>query len=367
MLKVLFTVNIPSPYRVAFFNELGKHCDLTVLFEKKCASDRDELWKQYKFEHFRGIFLKGISIGSATSVCFEVTKHLKRNHYDVIVCANFTSPTGILAVRYLKKKGIPYYLESDGGFAKREGGWKGKLKTYVMTGAKGYFSTGSEHDNYYLAYGATEDKLIRYPFTSLYQKDLLTLPITGAEKQAYKEQLGMREKTVVLAVGQFIPRKGFDVLLRAVEQLDKSVGVYFVGGIPTEEYVKIKEDAGLCNVHFEGFKDKDQLKKYYLAADLFVLPTREDIWGLVVNEAMACGLPVVTTTKCVAGLQLVRDGVNGYLVEADDVTGLAQKLCLLTGDEDLREELGENALKAIQHYTIEGMAEKHLKVFSKEE
>ena len=54
-----------------------------------------------------------------------------------------------------------------------------------------------------------------------------------------------------------------------------------------------------------------------MASDLFVLPTREDIWGLVINEAMSFGLPIITTRKCIAGTELITDGENGYLLEAD--------------------------------------------------
>ncbi len=366
MLKVLFIVNIPSPYRVAFFNELGKNCDLTVLFEKETASDRDESWKQYAFQNFKGIFLKGFSLGAATALCFSVKKHLRKNKYDVIVCGNFTSPTGILAVRYMKRKGIPYYLESDGGFAKSEGGWRELVKKMVVPGAKGYFSTGIEHDKYYMAYGAEKDKLLRYPFTSLNNADVLPQTLTKQEKQVHKQALGMQEEMVVLAVGQFIHRKGFDVLLKASKCLDKKVGVYFIGGTPTEEYVQLKESLVLENVHFEGFKTKEELKKYYMAADVFALPTREDIWGLVVNEAMAYGLPVVTTKNCVAGIELIKDGENGFLVEAESEMGLAKKLNVLVGDEVLRSKQAENALDTIRLYTIEEMAKRHLEIFNED-
>ena len=63
-----------------------------------------------------------------------------------------------------------------------------------------------------------------------------------------------------------------------------------------------------------------------MAADAFVLPTREDIWGLVINEAMAYGLPVVTTDRCNAGLELIKNNVNGYVVHVDDKGELAKKL-----------------------------------------
>ena len=61
-MKVLFLTNIPSPYRVDFFNEIGKYCDLTVLFEKGFSNERDTSWKNYSFDNFKGIFLKGKSI-----------------------------------------------------------------------------------------------------------------------------------------------------------------------------------------------------------------------------------------------------------------------------------------------------------------
>ena len=99
---------------------------------------------------------------------------------------------------------------------------------------------------------------------------------------------------MILAVGQFIHRKGFDVLLQAARTMDKNIGIYIVGGKPTEEYLQIQKENNLTQIHFEGFKTKEELAMYFKAADIFVHPTREDIWGLVINESMAYGLPVVT-------------------------------------------------------------------------
>ena len=76
-MKVLFITNVPSPYRVDFFNELGKFCDLTVTFEKRTSDERDKSWLQYKFENFKGIFLKGISLNTDTAFCFGLKKIIK--------------------------------------------------------------------------------------------------------------------------------------------------------------------------------------------------------------------------------------------------------------------------------------------------
>lgn len=169
-------------------------------------------------------------------------------------------------------------------------------------------------------------------------------------------------KKIVITVGQFIHRKGFDVLLNAWAKCNKEYELYIIGAEPTKEYHDIKEELHLDNVHFEGFKTKEKLKCYYQAADLFVFPTREDIWGLVVNEAMANGLPVITTDKCVAGLELIKDGENGYIVPAENPNELAKRINELLSNDWLLEKMARNNLQKIRRYTVENMAKLHIKV-----
>ena len=165
---------------------------------------------------------------------------------------------------------------------------------------------------------------------------------------------------MILSIGQFIHRKGFDVLLKAAAKLQPGADIYIVGGEPTQEYQELYQQLGLQNVHFLGFMKKERLLKFYQASDLFVLPTREDIWGLVVNEAMAFALPVITTDRCVAGLTLVEDGVNGYIVPVGDVDALAEKMNLaMSGD---LAAMGAAALEKVRPYTIENMVNTHIDI-----
>ena len=364
-MKVLYISNVPSPYRVDYFNELGKYCDLTVLFEKNTSDERDSSWLNYKFKNFKGVFLKGRSYKTDGAICFDVIKHLKNNAYEIIICTNFTSPTGMLAINYMRRKKIPYYLESDGGFAKNGKGFKEWLKKRYISGAKGYFSTGVTHDKYYLANGAEPNKIHRYPFTSLQEKDILTSVPSAEGKANLRTELSLPEERIILSVGQFIYRKGFDVLIKAAKNIPENCGVYIVGGQPAEEYISLKEEHGLSNIHFVGFKLKEELKKYYMAADLFVLPTREDIWGLVINEAMAMGLPVVTTDKCIAGLELIENGVNGYIIPVDDEKAMAEKITYVI-NENISFPYGKKSLEKIKNYTIEEMANRHIEILKRE-
>ena len=368
-MKVLFLTNVPSPYRVDFFNELGKLCDLTVLFEKRTSDERDDSWKDFSFRNFKGIFLKGVSIGVDTAVCPGVIKHLKKDGYDFIIVANFSSPTGVIAVDYLQRHKIKYLIETDGGSPKNGKGFKERLKRKIIKGAFGCLGTGKENDRYFIAYGATEDKIFRYPFTSLYDNDLFGKPADDEELSRLREELNIKEKRVILSVGRFSYLngygKGYDVLLKAAKRLPSDIGWYVIGGQPTEEFNTLLEKSGLENFHFVDFKLKDQLKKYYRASDLFVLMTVGEAWGLVINEAMACGLPVVTTDKCIAGTELITDAGNGFIVPVGDVDSLTNKVAQIIDDRDLMLKMGNRSIEVISGYTFEKMAIRHVDIFNK--
>ena len=362
-MEVLFTTNVPSPYRVDFFNELGKLCDLTVLFEKTTSSERDKSWGNYKFETFKGVFLKGISISTDKAWCCGFKKYFKDKSYDAIVCCNYSSPMGMSMIHYMRRHKMRYFIEGDGGFAKSGKGFKENIKRHFLKDAYGYFSTAKVHDEYYLTYGAQPEKLYRYPFTSLFEHDIIQSLPTEDEKLVLREELGLNEGKIILSVGQFIHRKGFDIAIKSIATLTKNIGLYIVGGTSTEEYITLKENMHVDNVHFIGFMDKAKLKKYYRAADLFILPTREDIWGLVINEAMANGLPVVSTNRCVAALELIEEGKNGYIVPVDDEKALAEAINKVLEDEEAILQMSQASLEIIRAYTFENMAKRHIEVF----
>ncbi len=357
-MRVLWLTNIPSPYRVDFFNELGKQCRLTVLFEKKVAADRDKSWADFYTEHFTPVFLGGIKNGAASAFCPGVLKHLSKKKYDIIVVTNYASLTGILAIAMLKMRNIPYIIEGDGAFAGTGFGLKEKIKRWLLSGAEACFSTAAAHDEYYCMYGVSEEKIIRYPFTSLRDSDILSEPVTLEKKENLRQKLGMKEKRIILAVGQFIPRKGYDILIEAMAKLPKDVGCYIVGGNPPKAYLEQKKALGVDNIHFAGFKGKAVLAEYYMAADVFAHPTREDIWGLVVNEAMAKGLPVVTTERCVAGLELITEPDNGVIVPVNAPEELAEALSYVLNSTDMA--ASNKILEKIREYSIEKMASTHI-------
>ena len=357
--KVLFITNIPSPYRVDFFNELGKRCALTVLFERNASSERDERWKSNTFVNFKGIMLRGRKIDVDKSISFDVIHYLSKKKFDEIVVANAATPTGMIAIQYMKTMRIPYWIEGDGGFVSAENILKKTIKQHFIGGAKGYFSTSEMHDAYYKKYTSNHAHIIRYPFSSIKEDDIFQLPASDKEKRELREKLGMIESKIVISVGQMIYRKGFDILFEAMKNISSDVGLYIIGGKPTKEYTRFIEENQMGNLHIVDFKEREQLVLFYRASDLFVLPTREDVWGLVVNEAMAAGLPIITTLKCGAGLELVKEGSNGFLVPAEAPDVLTERINAILCDMELQFAMANASLEIIHSYTIEKMADTH--------
>jgi glycosyltransferase involved in cell wall biosynthesis len=164
----------------------------------------------------------------------------------------------------------------------------------------------------------------------------------------------------VLYVGQLIERKGLRYLIDAYDRLKRTyadVALVLLGYGPLRN--ELEETArmrGLPDVHFLGHMDVEQIPRAYAMADVFVLPSLEDTWGLVVNEAMACGLPVVVSERVGGSVDLVRDGENGFLVEAGDADALAERVGVLVRQPELAERLGACSMQLIQQFTPERAA-----------
>jgi D-inositol-3-phosphate glycosyltransferase len=205
-------------------------------------------------------------------------------------------------------------------------------------------------------------------------------PMSQREAKAW---LGVPEKhRLLLFVGRIQPLKGIDILMRAlalVKQrepaLAQNICVSIIGGDPNPDS-KIERDeferlASLQTnlqlddlVTFLGAKDQDTLVYYYSAAEVVVMPSHYESFGMVALEAMACGTPVIASD--VGGLSFnIEDGFNGYLVPGRDPGALANKIILLLKYPALRDQLGEQAKSWVAHYSWGNIADEILGVFER--
>lgn len=366
-MKVLYFTNLTVPYRKDFFSELGKYCDLTVWVETCQRRTSNSEWlKRGETANYRMKILPEISFGRKIRMNYGYKKDFLQEKFDLVVVGTYYSLSAQLFILFLSNHHIRFLLNSDGGFIKNDSVLKKAIKSYYISRASAYLSTGKVTTDYLYYYGGKK-KNYTYPFTSVWGKDLVKHALSKDERQMQKWKLGINYESMIISVGSCIYRKGYDVLLNAVRYFDPSVGVFLIGGKETDDQLnslkKYVVDNHLNQVHFIPFLGKEALRDYYLAADVFVLPTREDIWGLVINEAMACGLPVVTTNRCIAGLEMVQDGVNGFLVKTDDTNMLHDAIEKIIHSEALQAQMSKESLEVAQNYTIEQMAKDHIKAF----
>lgn len=355
--KILAFADFPSPYRVEVFKGLAKEYDMLVVFDKMSDQNRNAAW------FCKNTGLNSISLlEEAGRMQFE--KELKQiKKYDLVLAYDYHIKNAIrLEIDCIKNK-VPYIMNLDGAFI-RKNFIKNIIKRYLVTHAAGYFASGNHAAEYFKYFGADENKIYYHPFTSLHADEVLKEPLSETEKTRYKKKLGVDKSKMVLTIGQFIHRKGFDVLLEAWnKEMDESCSLVIVGGGEEEnQYRQYIADHNLKNVQLVGFKQKEEIFEYYKAADLFVLPTREDIWGLVINEAMACGLPVISTNMCLGAVELIDNGINGYIVPVNNSNELTEAMKkLLCVDSSV---IGIVNLQKISNYTYENVIKSHIQAIN---
>ncbi|MFB9278553.1 glycosyltransferase family 4 protein [Cohnella cellulosilytica] len=362
-MNVLYVTNIPSPYRIDFFNELARSCSLTVWFQAPTEANRQ--WEvRLDRASFAYKFLPGMTFGLDKHFNWTVRKELRESKFDVYVLGCYSSPTEMTVIRWLKSRKRPFLLNTDGGFPGHENRIKHWLKRSFISAADGWLSSGRNGTAYLLHYGAKSGRIWEYPFSSSAYTEEQLRPYSREEKEQFKRRHGLKER-VLLSVGQFIERKGFEDLLTAYSSLDNGkTSLVLIGGGPLKErYERTIRDKRLRNVQLLEFMDAETLTSFYRSADVFVMPTRYDIWGLVLNEALAFGLPIVTTRGAGAAYSLVEHGVNGFVTAVGDVAGIARGCRALLRDESLRERFGQAARNKAEGYTVARMAERHLEIF----
>ena len=346
MKRVLYVTNLPAPYKIDFLNLLGKDTILTVLYERRGALDRNSRWFSGQCNAYKEVFLKGIPYGPDSSFAPEIVRYINRKDYDVVILNGYNSLTEIVAIIHMKLHRIKFGICCDGMLPSSASKWKSIIKHFLISSASFWLSSGTVTSDVLLQFGAKKNKIWWYPFSSILEKDI---DKTKPDKDGYKKLIGCTKEKMILFVGQFIERKGIDILINAFGMLDKSARERFELRLVGND----TNNLGLAQcegVKIDGFKTKKELEDYYRAADLFILPTREDIWGLVINEALSFGLPVITTQSCGAGLEMISNGVNGFIVPSDDPDSIADRI-----EQVLKLECFDACIATAKKYSIEEM------------
>jgi glycosyltransferase involved in cell wall biosynthesis len=366
--RVLLVHNIIAPYRLPLFRALADRVNLTVWFMSETA--RNRRWRTTSDDlGFKYRILPDIQINHFTNDLFTYTVNptfpLKyaRTDFDVMISAgwlDFASQTGFALSKLLGRKFI-LWSESTA----HEPSWRRTIaRPLVQTLVKGSdacVSVGTRSREYLLSLGATPSKT----FTAFSTVDVDHFSVVSKDarrnRAALKARLGISRGRVVLFSGQLIQRKGVQYLVDAftiakARQPDLALMILGYGPL-RDQLVGQVHRRRLQDVHFVDHVEVAEIPAMYAAADVLVLPSLEETWGLVVNEAMACGLPVIATDRVGSSVDLIKEGVNGYVVPPADPAALAEAVLRLTADDATLARFSENSRRAIRQFTPDRAAD----------
>lgn len=326
---------------------------------------RSVSWDVDLLSGYRAVFLGGRAHrrtpgGFWSLVCPEVWREVRSGGYDAVLLHGYVHAVNVLAWLAAWSRGIPVLMRSETHLGLQRVRWRRRLRDWGLSmayrRADGFLAIGSANLSYYRSLGIPTNRIFNVPYTVDNDRFMAAAALSPAVRAGVRETYGLpADVPVVLYASKLTRRKHPDVLVRAmaaVRARGVRAALFVVGtGELEAEVCELAASLGLTDVIFGGFVNQRELPRVYAAADVFVLPSENEPWGLIVNEVMCAGLPVVVSAEVGCVPDLVRDGVNGIRVKARDVEGLASALERLLTDESLRARMGRASLKIIEGWS----------------
>ena len=304
---------------------------------------------------------------------FALLRRAKAFRPNVITLTGYYDPAQILLLVWAKTKGIRVVMQNEStAVDHRRGGWKEKLKQWIIGRCDGFFCFGSQSAAYLIDLGVRSEKILLQK--NAVDNNALRATYERALPNRTKEQqtLGLRPNNVVF-VGRLIGYKNLPTLLTAFAEARQQSpngadwGLILLGDGPEQDALEnqIKELNLTDAVHLLPGRPWYEVPDVLALANVLVLPSWSEPWGLVVNEAMACGLPVIVSNRCGCVPDLVHDGQNGFVFDPDQPAELIRRLLgFMNGTLDT-ERMSRVARRLIAPYAPEAVAAEMLDGFKK--
>ena len=368
-LKLGVLVSHPIQYFAPLFREMARQpeIDLTVLYRTRVGVDayydagfgESVQWDIPLLDGYRHEFLSRKK--SLRGFEPKIVGVLLRERFDVLLVHGYNSVTNLLALAVGKLLGAKLLLRGDTRLQPHHMAAPAAMwwvKRWLISVFDGCVAIGSLNRAYYLALGAPEDRLYFAPF-SVDNAAFSLGPEEAAERCAdIRKLIAIPDQAVVvLYASKLIVRKRPQDLLTAFGVLSREFpDVWLVMAGSGEEMPRLR--ALVCahrleRVRFIGFQNQQALPGLYAASDLFVVPSQEEPWGLVVNEVMAAGLPVIVTDEVGAAPDLIQGQGTGVVYPCGDVEALVKALTSFVGSAELRRQASEKARKLIRNWNVD--------------
>jgi glycosyltransferase involved in cell wall biosynthesis len=352
MKKSVLITNIPNPYRVPLFNELSKqlkndNIHLKIIFANKTYKRRLFQLNESDFQ-FDYTFLdnEAITVGNNNENTYFTYKglyqQLKNENPDSIIVSGFSSAT-IKVFLYSLIKRTPYIIW-NGSIAK-----KGRKDSFIRTlqrkllthFAKAFIAYGTKAKSYLMSIGATEEKV--FIATNTVDTSFFETATNECRQSILNDGLNH-----FLYLGYLVPRKNVGLLIEIANELKQKRNDFcidIIGDGESREQLELKvKNLDLCEfVKFHGFKQKNELPSYFANTKALLFQTDFDIWGLVLNEAMAAGVPCLSSANAGASSDLIQNGHNGFVVDYENKADIIEKINFIIENPEKAAEMGKRA------------------------
>ncbi|MBI1763077.1 MAG: glycosyltransferase family 4 protein [Acidobacteria bacterium] len=368
MKKVLLLSNVPSPYLTPLFNKLAHDAGWKLLICYVSRWNRNVGWSETQA---CGYVMNGEMVldeerqwlrrfSSQWAAALALLQKLWQQRPDYLVIYGYTRVPQLAALAWCFLTRCPFAIAGDATYyadnargARRffKAGWLG----FIARQAAAVLVVGKASRMFWEAYGARPEQI----FEALFAVDNDWFAAESrrqhAKAEAFRRQKGWQDKLVFLYVGRLIKRKNVDLLVSAVQQVRSDRAVLLIVGDGDERAGLETLAEGDPRITFVGNASQQELAFYYALAEVLVLASQTEPWGLVINEAMACGLAIIAHWQCGAAVDLVGDD-NGVVLHSFTVEELTRAINELTSAQEKVRAMQACSREKIVHWSFEHAA-----------
>jgi glycosyltransferase involved in cell wall biosynthesis len=377
--RVAILATHPVQYYVPWYRRLAEAVDLEVLYcHRQTAEGQGRAgfgvrfdWDVPLFGGYRCRFLRNVAsrpdvdrFGGCDTP--EVARVVEAARFDAFILQGWATRSAWQAMRACRRRGTPILIRGDSQLRTRRP-WPWRALKWILYRRfiprfDAYLVVGARAREYLLHYGARPERMFFAPHAV--DNEFFASGADGlrAQRTELRRAWGLPpDATVFLFAGKLVPRKRPEDFLQAIAAAaarDPGVWGLVAGDGPLRGALEGRASAGRCPVRFSGFLNQTEIPRAYAAADALVLPSdARETWGLVVNEAMASGLPVIVSDAVGCAPDLVRPGETGVTFRCGALGELRDALLGLAADPARRATLGAGARRHVRRYSVAAATE----------
>jgi glycosyltransferase involved in cell wall biosynthesis len=362
-MRVVVVSPEPTPYRSPLFDRVAElpGVELTVLYASPAPAGRG--WAVEPRHDAR--FLSGRRVpGTSWALRHDylvnpgLRSALGRARPDVVVVSGWSTFAAQASIVWCLLHRVPYVLLVESHDEGPRSGWRRVVKDAVVPRfvrrAAGVLAVGSLARASMITRGAPPGRVGIFANTIDVEEYGRRADELRSRRPEIRTGLGLRvDEIVVVTVARLAPEKGLETLVEAAAEAVPPVALVVVGDGPERESLEQLARRRDVRAIFTGSLPWERVGAAYVAADVFALLSSRETWGVVVNEAAACGLPLVLSDRVGAAADLLHDGENGYLVPAGDAAATARRLGELAADATLRDRFGARSREIVAGWGYE--------------